>query len=126
MEDRDGLPMTGSFASMLCLTHPSSGTSSIQPFRLPHWLVLLHVGTRVLPPVVVCFVLFVGTWLPHVLWPICNSHPPEHVKVENDQPWLPTLCASHGIGEDASFQSCAPSGTYVPDAFSSTQLWCFP
>ena len=47
--------MTRSFASMLHLTHPSSGTSSIQPFRLPHCLILRHVGTRVLPPVVVHF-----------------------------------------------------------------------
>ena len=133
-EDRDGLPMTRSFASMLHLTHPSSGMSSTQPFRLPHCLVLLHVGTRVPPLVVVRFAPYVGkwiTWLPHVLWPICNSHPPQSalsqlVKAANDQQWPPTLCASHGIGKDAYFQSRAPSGTSVPAAFSSTQLWSVP
>ena len=71
------------------------------------------------------------TRLPHVLWPICNSHPPQSalsqlVKAANDKQWPPTLCASRGIGEDASFQSRAPSGTFVPAAFSSTQLWSVP
>ena len=80
------------------------------------------------------FASFVGKWitrLPHVLWPICNSHPPQSalsqlVKAANDKQRPPILCASRGIGEDASFQSHAPSGTSVPAAFSSTQLWSFP
>ena len=133
-EDRDGLPMTRFFASMLHLTHPSSGTSCTQPFRLPHCLIRHQVGTRVLPPVVVRFAPYVGKWitrLPHVLWPICNSHPHQSalsqlVKAANNKQWPPTLCASRGIGEDASFQSRAPSGTFVPAAFSSTQLWSVP
>ena len=122
------------FASMLHLTHPSSGTSCTQPFRLPHCLILRQVGTRVLPPVVVHFAPYIGKWitrLPHVLWPICNIHPHQSalsqlVKAANDKQWPPTLCASRGIGEDASFQSRAPSGTFVPAAFSSTQLWSVP
>ena len=126
--------MTRSFASMLYLTHPSNGTSSTQPFRLSHCLVLRHVGTRVLPQVVCRFAPYVGKWitrLPHVLWSICNSHPPQTalsqlVKAANDKQWPPTICASRGIGEDASFQSRAPSGTSVPAAFSSTQLWSVP
>ena len=48
------------------------------------------------------------------------------VKAANDQQWPPALCASRGIEEDASFQSRAPSGTSVPTAFSSTQLWSVP
>ena len=48
------------------------------------------------------------------------------VKAANDQQWPPTHCAFHGIGEGASFQSCAPSDMSVLAAFSNTQLRSVP
>ena len=85
----------------------------------------LVMGTRVLPPLVVIFSSFVGKWITRLPRPP-QSALSQLVKAENDQQWPPTLCASHEIGENASFQSRAPSGTYVPAVISSSQLWSVP